>query len=48
MVLTANVISTGISARAAKQAVNRFLQKQVKAFALPNRRPKAPAIVNSG
>jgi hypothetical protein len=48
MALTANVISTGISARAAKQAVNRFRQKRVKTCASPNRPPKAPAIVNSG
>jgi hypothetical protein len=48
MALTANVISTGISAPAAKQAVNRFRQKRVKACASPNRQPKAPAIVNGG
>jgi hypothetical protein len=48
MALTANVISTGISARAAKQAVNRFRQKRLKAFASPKRGPEAPAIVNSG
>jgi hypothetical protein len=38
----------GISARAAKQAVNRFRQKRVKAHALPERLPKQPGIVNGG
>jgi hypothetical protein len=45
MALTEIVVSSGISARAAKQAVNWFPQKRVKAHVSGNRWPELPPML---